>query len=151
MGTPKPKVAQWRGSQNSAVRCCPFANSKLLDLLFLSRKAGVAKLVYAPDSKSGEVKLMSVRVRPPAPNLQAFLPKNSTLQQSESKPSPGVSFRRRPAVVILVDPVLASTRQGWHAFATLVRPVRHSASHLSRVPCLPPGFGKHSAQSLQHH
>ncbi|SRR6266545_997737 len=29
--------------------------------------AGVAKLVYAPDSKSGEVKLMSVRVRPPAP------------------------------------------------------------------------------------
>ena len=31
------------------------------------RKAGVAKLVYAPDSKSGEVTLMSVRVRPPAP------------------------------------------------------------------------------------
>jgi hypothetical protein len=38
----------------------------------LDTPAGVAKLVYAPDSKSGEVKLMSVRVRPPAPNLQAF-------------------------------------------------------------------------------
>jgi hypothetical protein len=36
-------------------------------LIILSREAGVAKLVYAPDSKSGEVKLMSVRVRPPAP------------------------------------------------------------------------------------
>jgi hypothetical protein len=32
-------------------------------------EAGVAKLVYAPDSKSGEVKLMSVRVRPPAPQV----------------------------------------------------------------------------------
>jgi hypothetical protein len=31
-------------------------------------EAGVAKLVYAPDSKSGEVTLMSVRVRPPAPH-----------------------------------------------------------------------------------
>src|SRR4051794_1752161 len=30
--------------------------------------AGVAKLVYAPDSKSGEVTLMRVRVSPPAPN-----------------------------------------------------------------------------------
>ena len=31
--------------------------------------AGVAKSVYAPDSKSGEVTLMSVRVRPPALQL----------------------------------------------------------------------------------
>jgi hypothetical protein len=35
-------------------------------------EAGVAKLVYAPDSKSGEVKLMSVRVRPPAPPFPGF-------------------------------------------------------------------------------
>lgn len=42
---------------------------KVLDLLsFPSLFAGVAKLVYALDSKSSEVKLMSVRVRPPAPN-----------------------------------------------------------------------------------
>src|SRR6185295_15896858 len=41
--------------------------------------AGVAKLVYAPDSKSGEVKLMSVRVRPPAPNLYALLSKSTPL------------------------------------------------------------------------
>src|SRR5436190_11074519 len=34
-----------------------------------ARCAGVAKLVYALDSKSSEVTLMSVRVRPPAPNL----------------------------------------------------------------------------------
>ena len=42
-----------------------------MDLLSfpLDTPAGVAKLVYAPDSKSGEVKLMSVRVRPPAPHL----------------------------------------------------------------------------------
>jgi hypothetical protein len=40
-----------------------------LDLLSFLRDAGVAKLVYAPDSKSGEVKLMSVRVRPPAPSF----------------------------------------------------------------------------------
>jgi hypothetical protein len=31
-------------------------------------QAGVAKLVYAPDSKSGARKGMSVRVRPPAPS-----------------------------------------------------------------------------------
>src|SRR5437588_7066830 len=32
-------------------------------------RAGVAKLVYAPDSKSGEVTLMRVRVSPPAPHF----------------------------------------------------------------------------------
>src|SRR5215213_4683684 len=36
--------------------------------------AGVAKLVYAPDSKSGEVTLMSVRVRPPAPQAPRISP-----------------------------------------------------------------------------
>ena len=36
---------------------------------FDASQAGVAKLVYAPDSKSGEVTLMSVRVRPPAPTF----------------------------------------------------------------------------------
>src|SRR5438105_12174265 len=34
-------------------------------------RAGVAKLVYAPDSKSGEVTLMRVRVSPPAPTSNA--------------------------------------------------------------------------------
>ena len=38
-------------------------------LYCLTNAAGVAKLVYALDSKSSEVTLMSVRVRPPAPVL----------------------------------------------------------------------------------
>jgi hypothetical protein len=37
-------------------------------LILSTPRAGVAKLVYAPDSKSGVRKDMSVRVRPPAPN-----------------------------------------------------------------------------------
>src|SRR6185503_20724970 len=45
-------------------------------------QAGVAKLVYAPDSKSGEVKLMSVRVRPPAPNSFECLGKSGHSYQS---------------------------------------------------------------------
>src|SRR6185437_1628396 len=57
------------------LKSCLVAILHTLDLLSSPSipAAGVAKLVYAPDSKSGEVKLMSVRVRPPAPDLQAFL------------------------------------------------------------------------------
>jgi uncharacterized protein YgbK (DUF1537 family) len=57
-----------------------------LALLSSPRNAGVAKLVYAPDSKSGEVKLMSVRVRPPAPNSSDF-PHESTFVIAESEPN----------------------------------------------------------------
>jgi hypothetical protein len=45
---------------------CDFRTTRLI-IFTLEFAAGVAKLVYAPDSKSGEVTLMSVRVRPPAP------------------------------------------------------------------------------------
>ena len=44
--------------------------------------AGVAKLVYAPDSKTGEVKLMSVRVRPPAPNPFDFRRKSNAFERT---------------------------------------------------------------------
>src|SRR6185295_14402169 len=44
--------------------------------------AGVAKLVYAPDSKSGVRKDMSVRVRPPAPNPFEFPRKTTNLSES---------------------------------------------------------------------
>jgi hypothetical protein len=64
-------------------------------------EAGVAKLVYAPDSKSGEVKLMSVRVRPPAPNLYTFLLKTAGISlfvQTKSKTFCPADFFRHPVV-----------------------------------------------------
>ncbi len=65
---------------------CPGAwlRLKATDLIISPSDAGVAKLVYAPDSKSGEVKLMSVRVRPPAPNSFDFLRRSAHSDQ----PSP---------------------------------------------------------------
>src|SRR5204863_9335614 len=52
----------------------PVAIFEALDLLSFPAilAAGVAKLVYAPDSKSGVRKDMSVRVRPPAPHPYEF-------------------------------------------------------------------------------
>src|SRR5258708_1810924 len=60
-------------------------------------KAGVAKLVYAPDSKSGEVTLMSVRVRPPAPtsypSLRRQCPSSNGLQTGVQGFHPPMVFK----------------------------------------------------------
>jgi hypothetical protein len=63
----KRVVLRWSGFLPK--ECGGFGCAIKEEALLSSLTAGVAKLVYAPDSKSGEVKLMSVRVRPPAPHL----------------------------------------------------------------------------------
>src|SRR5947207_2997925 len=71
--------------------CCAIHNGGYVFFpVMFSLVAGVAKLVYAPDSKSGEVKLMSVRVRPPAPNTCAFPRKTASTSDFRSKPAPKI-------------------------------------------------------------
>ena len=70
-------------------------DSLITRLIIFPRAAGVAKLVYAPDSKSGEVKLMSVRVRPPAPNLSNSRVKQRISLMVHERDGPFLTFLRK--------------------------------------------------------